>query len=404
MRRRSSIADRCRARPAQTLTLALGACLYLAGFGAKVYRLRAGWFGYLQSLNATNAHLAEAQVWGVISDFGLYGLILFGIETYYHPGDKGRALLFWTVFASECFWGFISGVKSVLLFNLVAVALVSSLAGRKLRIRWIALVILILIAIYPLINKYRSVVRRTASDATTSVGAAAEAMRSAAGQATSEERSAAGWAASGWADSVSRVNMLQSVALLLYYQDRSYLLEGDERLWMIPFYPFVPRLLWGSKPAEDMGVRFTLLLGGNKTTCSSPTIPGDLYVLHHGLAGVLLGMLLVGLWAQWLTNPVKRCPSKRNLFIYACMFFALANWENDFFAYATGTIRAFVVVQIIASIIYGSPRGALTRGIAARPGRAAAVKKNHRDTEAQRIENQDGGAGIPESIKALPES
>jgi hypothetical protein len=335
------------------LTLAFGACLYLAGFGAKVYMLRSGMYSYLQSLVVTNAHLAQAQVWIVLSGFGLYALVLFSIEAYYHPGDKVRTLLLWTVFGSECFWGLISGMKGNLLFNFVAVALVSSKAGRKLRIRWFALAILGLVVIYPLIDQYRSIVRRTGRDATTSVSAATEAIRGAAMESVRRERTAGGWVASGWSSSLDRVNMLQNVALLLAYQDRAYLLEGDERLWMIPIYPFVPRFLWPGKPVQDIGLRFTKLLGGGATSCSSPTIPGDLYVLHYGIPGVLVGMFLVGLVAQWLTNPVKLCPSKRNLFIYACVFFAVANWENDFFAYSTGVIRTFVIVQILALIIYG---------------------------------------------------
>lgn len=188
--------------------------------------LRAGWFGYLQSLNGTNAHLPEVQVWIVIASFGFYALILFAIEAYCHPGDKVRAVLFWAVLASECFWGLISGMKSVLLFNLVAAALVSSMTGKKLKMRWFALVILGLIAIYPLINQYRSIVRRTVNDATTSVSAATEAMQGAAERGGRQERTAGHWLTSGWSSSLNRLDMLQNVALLLAYQDQSYLLEG----------------------------------------------------------------------------------------------------------------------------------------------------------------------------------
>jgi len=268
-----------------------------------------------------------------------------------------RAALFWAVLGSECFWGLISGMKGELLWNLVAVGLVSSMVGRKLRIRWFALAILVLIAIYPLINQYRAIVRNTASDPTTSVNGATEAMQGAAGRAAGQGGTAGGWMASGWSSSVIRLNMLQQIALLKAYESRSYLLEGDERLWMIPFYPFVPRLLWPGKPVQDKSARLTRLLGGGLMSGSSAvTIPGDLYVLHYGIAGVLVGMFLVGLVVQWLTNPVKLCPSKRNLFIYGCLFFAAASWEGAFFEYSTVLIRTFVIVQILALVIYGPPQ------------------------------------------------
>jgi len=340
------------------VTLAFGGCLYLAGFAAKVYMLGSGWFSYVQSPVATRAHLAEVQVWIVIADLGFYALIVFIIEMYYHPADKVRAALFWTVLGSECFWGLISGMKRPVVENLLAVALVSSMAGRKLKIRWFALAILGLMAIYPLMNQYRFIVRPKATDSVTSLNVATEAMQGAASQAAGQGGTAGEWVKSGWSSSVNRANMLQQVALLKAYESRSYLLEGDERLWMIPFYPFVPRLLWPGKPVDDKGLRLTKLLGGGRFGSSAVTIPGDLYTLEYGIPGVLVGMFLVGLVVQWLTNPVKSCPSKRNLFIYCCIFFAAANWEPDFFGYSTVVIRTFVIIQIVALIIYGPPRAA----------------------------------------------
>ena len=205
-------------------------------------------------------------------------------------------------------------------------------------------------------NHYRYLVKRRNTDTTTSLAAATEAMRGAALESANREKTAGGYMSSGWISTLSRIDMTESVALLLTIKDRAYLLEGDERLWMIPFYPFIPRFIWRDKPIQDLGNRFTRVLGGRGYTCTSPTIIGDLYVLHGGIPGVLVGMFLVGLAAQWLTNPIKRLASKRNLFIYACVFFNVANFENDYFAYTTALIRTVVIVNILASVFYGPRR------------------------------------------------
>jgi hypothetical protein len=55
------------------------------------------------------------------------------------------------------------------------------------------------------------------------------------------------------------------------------------------------------------------------------------------------------------------------------MFFAVANWENDFFGYSTGVIRSFVIVQVVAAIVYGS-RLASSRVGSGMPVRASVVK------------------------------
>jgi uncharacterized membrane protein len=341
----------------RTRTFFFGIGLYLVAFAAKVYMLRSGMYAYMQSLVVIESRLAEVQVLIVLEQFGLYALILFAIEAYYHPEDKVRRVLLWSVFAAECFWGLISGMKGMVLQNFLAVALVSSLRGRKLRMRYFAVGALVLVAIYPMIDQYRSIVRTRATDSVTSMGDATQFLRGAAERGALHERTAADWVASGWSLSVNRLNMLQPLALVLAYQDRAYLIETGESLWMIPLYPFIPRLLWPGKPVQDKGLRVSKLLGGGSmATSAAVTVPGDLYVFYYGIPGLLVGMFLIGLVAQWLTNPVTLCPSKRNVFIYGCMFFAVAVWGNDIFGYSTLTIRTFVIAHILAAIIYGPAR------------------------------------------------
>jgi hypothetical protein len=345
------------------LTLALGVCTYMVGLFAKVYMLRSGMFEYLVSENVIRTRLAELQVWIVLEHMGFFALLLFAIEKYRHEGDRLRAALFWAAISSESFWGFLSGMKGKLLWNFVAIALVATMTGRKLKARWLILAVGGAIAVYPLMNHYRSIVRMSHVDATTSLSAAADAMRGAAAETTRQQMSAREWVVSGWTSTLSRHDMLRSVAELMAFQDKSYLLQGNERLWMIPFYPFIPRFIWRDKPEEDYGRRFTSMLYGGRPAYSnsSPTMPGDLYVLHYGIPGVLVGMFLIGLAMQWLTNPVKLCPSKRNLFIYACVFFAVATWEDDFFSYTTGSIKTAFIVWVVAMIVYGPARGQLQK-------------------------------------------
>jgi hypothetical protein len=338
-----------------TLTLGLGGFLYAASFAVKVYMMRAGMYSFLGSLNVYYTHLAQAQIFMTISSFGFDALILFTIEAYFHPGDEFRKWAFRAVFASECFWGLFSGMKSALLINFMAVALVASLATKKLRLRWLAVAILGLIVIYPLVNRYREVSSRTSSDESTRFSAASQAMQEAAERSAEQERTARGYLQSGWSASVERVNMLACVALIMSYKDQAYRLEGDERLWMLPIWAFVPRFIWRDKPVLDVGAKVTQVMtgGANATSSTAITIPGDLYLRYNGIIGILGGMFALGLAAQWLTNPVKLLPSKRNIFIYGCIFFPIANWEADFFGLSGGLIRAVVILHILAWILYG---------------------------------------------------
>jgi hypothetical protein len=341
-----------------TLTLGFGAILYLASFATKVYMLRTGMYGFLGSLDIYYSHLAQAQVLMTLSSFGFYALILFSIEAYFHPRDQFRKWAFRAVFASECVWGLFSGMKSGLLLNFMAVALVASFATKKLRIRWLAVAILGLIVIYPLVNRYREVSSKLSNEWSTRFTTAGQAMHEAAERSAAQERSTGEYLQSGWSASVERVNMLACVALIMSYKDEAYRLQGDEHLWMLPIWAFVPRFIWRDKPVLDVGVKVTQALtsGSRETSSTAITIPGDLYLRYNGFIGILGGMFALGLAAQWLTNPVKLLPSKRNLFIYGCIFFPVANWEADFFGLVAGLIRALVILYVLAWILYGPAR------------------------------------------------
>jgi hypothetical protein len=55
-------------------------------------------------------------------------------------------------------------------------------------------------------------------------------------------------------------------------------------------------------------------------------------------------------------SPHTVSPPKGNLFIYPGLFYKLAGWENDVFVCWTNLIRTFVILRIVALIIYGPPR------------------------------------------------
>ena len=117
--------------------------------------------------------------------------------------------------------------------------------------------------------------------------------------------------AKGWIRALTRLDLLTSVAQVLSLGTRASMVRGDVQWWMLPFYPFVPRFLWPSKPVLNESGWFTVALrggSGNPATIGSATAvtyPGDLY-LQFGLLGIPVGMFVLGIIAQWFTNRVER--------------------------------------------------------------------------------------------------
>lgn len=340
----------------RALTLTFGVCLYAVSFAMKVFLIEKGMYAYTGSARAYDANLAAAQVWNVMAHyFGIVAVVLFAIEKTCHPKDRFRAVMFWFVLASELFWGLLSGMKGQLLFNFFAVFLVISLTKRKFAVQWLAAAFLGAVIIYPINDHYRAIVRARSSDSLNSVSAATQALGDAALAASRRDSTAGGYVSTGWVEVVSRMNLLHSAVTLVAYKDRAYMLGSGEHLWMIPFYPLIPRLLWPGKPQELMGEQFTALLGRG-TGGTALTTFASLYVLYGGLPAVLLGLFLIGMAVQFLTNLVVCSPCKRNIFVYCCMFASAGQFENDFFASTTGSLRTLLIAGVLALILYGSGR------------------------------------------------
>ena len=323
----------------------------------RLYLLHAHLYSYVGSWKAYYANLGSLQVlWTVSTLGGSAALILVTIERYSHSSsDRPAGLLFWGIFVLEIVWGLASGMKGLALQPFIIVAIVSSLIEQRFKKGWAAVALLGLIVIYPFsVNYRRLVLKQGGLSSATAVASVGMKALSATGRG---QESTSGWAQSGWQMSVRRLDMLTSVGLVLWLGPRASLLEGKERWWMLPYYPFIPRFIWHSKPILDKGRRFSVATGSTATSSMAITYPGDLYA-NYGLPGIVVGMLLLGVLSEWLARTVTGTPDKRHLFIYAAMFMSVSHLETDAFSYLTGLIKNFVILSVVAIVIYGPVRRA----------------------------------------------
>lgn len=165
---------------------------------------------------------------------------------------------------------------------------------------------------------------------------------------------------------MSRLDLLQSVGLIMALGLRAKRLLGNERWWMLPLDPFIPRLVWHSKPILNEGARFSAALGYGDRTSTAVTYLGDLY-LRGGLAGIVLGMFALGIVAQWLTDTVTGPVDRRRLFIYAAIFLTFTDMEADAFSFWSGFIKTFAILSIIAWFVYGPRPAPAKKRAATRP-------------------------------------
>ena len=330
--------------------------LYGGAFLVKAYLLQNFGFGYGASEQVYFKHLAALQVANVIFQLGTYALIILSIERSTYPLSLERTVLFWLVFVPECFWGLLSGMKGILLQNFLLVAVVSSLTQRKLKKGWLMAAFLGLVVVYPFSMRYRELVRSRPQEGI-DLSAAAQISSLALDEATRDDDTPGGWLGSGALAALNRLNLLQSFAQVMSLGPRAQLMKGGERWWMLPVYPFVPRFLWRTKPALDKTRRFSVALGYGDQTSTAITYSGDLF-FEYSFPGLILGMALFGVCAQWLTTRFVVSGSKPALFIYTGIFITVFSvTELDAFNFWCTLIRYTVILNLVAWAVYRRPSG-----------------------------------------------
>ena len=334
--------------------LAWAAVVYAVVFSIRLYLLHAHLYAYIGTWKAYYANLSSLQVLGTVSSVGgVAALVFVTIEKYFHPSDAPCRLLFWLILISEVAWGLASGMKSLALQPFIIVAMISSLIERRFRKGWVIAVLLGVVGLYPLSNNYRRLVRNKGGLA--SPAAVAATGLEAFSQAHASQRTASGWAGDGWRMTVKRLDLLPNVGQVLWLGPRASALEGKERWWMLLYYPFVPRFIWHSKPVLDKGRRFSIATGSTSVSSMAITYPGDLYA-SYGLAGIVLGMFLLGVVSQLLTNTITGPLDRRHLFVYAALFLSVTDMEIDAFSFWTSLIKSLAILTAIALVIYGPHR------------------------------------------------
>lgn len=325
--------------------------VYIPALAAKVYLLSAHLYGYTQSLELYYAHLASTQVWVEVSQLGTCALAIAAIEKYRRPGDDLSRLVFYLIFASQCFWGLMSGMKGEFLINFAVVFVVASTVQRRLRARWGLAALLALILLYPLQNPYRAIVGGGGMDVTT-LSDARNASELAFSQTVSSEQNLGSWLQHGMHSTVVRLEWLRIVSWALSEGSQYPGLQTKAYWWTLPLYPFVPRLLWPTKPIDDEGERLTVVFGGDYKSGTTITYPGDLY-LEYGLPGVIVGMFLLGMFCQWLTARLKAGESERGLFVFSSTFPFLTNLEADAFGFWVTAIKWLAIIGVLGWLVYG---------------------------------------------------
>jgi len=140
--------------------------------------------------------------------------------------------------------------------------------------------------------------------------------------------------------------VLKNTPTVLPYQYGKTLLEY--------FVQFVPRMFWAGKPLP-IEYRVTNLLA-NYQSGSPFTIVGEMYI-NFGLAGILFGMIILGIFARTAYEYMKQNPSNSAaILLYSCFYANLTHFYTRSFAPMMFFFTIYILPALVAFMIIGKRR------------------------------------------------
>jgi hypothetical protein len=307
---------------------------------------------------ATMRYSADVSLIGLLSTCGRalqMAMLVTGIEIF-GKGSRspGARLLFGISLALSFAFGLISGLKIDLLMPVFTLAaLLSIVRGRLPGLVWALPVFYVLMQ--PFMNAYRSNLNAGyAAQIGTPSGLLSALSKSFDDALSGSEMSRGSHHAGAFQTASERLSGLALFHNVIQLPSPD-LLNGDEKVWMAPFYPFIPRFLWPAKPVFDKGHRMSQALGSG--TANSTNIPAiaDMYALG-GFWGILLGMSIWAIVLQLYMNNIQAGLSERGLFFYLSIIIPITTVsEREVVSLIGSTVETGCILLLLAKLIYGGP-------------------------------------------------
>ncbi len=318
--------------------LRVAALLLVVSVAAQLYSIATGQFAYLR----TNRIQGDLSGFGQLTSYAIaleYYVIL--VTGWFVFSGKTNNLTRY-LFALACLVGLgsalLSGMKSGVVELLVAVTLPYFYARRRIPTRLFVAGFALFVFFYPVNLVYRGMINSGHLNTTSFVDVAG-AMGTAVADTWSNNSVTDTLSFTGQQAKRRQADVLQDIGLIVRYTPNPFPYRMGAAYLRLPATVLIPRIVWPGKPVDDLGYIMTRdYVGLNayaaQFSSSAPTIFGDLY-MNFGVAGVAVGMALLGLLAGLLFSAISPNLSPGRLLYYYVVFLVLTNLEADL----NGTIQ-----------------------------------------------------------------
>ena len=342
--------------------LALPVLLCLS-VGARLLQIRLGVFGYSSTYDRLIEMGAITQYLSLTASLGRMALVLAALQ-YYSSGKNRRAGK-WvlTLLAVEVAAGVLSGFKSAVVMPFLIVAICNYLRTGKLSKYWAILMFASLIFAYAVIEPFR--MARNEDVGVASVSLSNIVVHLIGSSDTGGRAQDAG--PTSLLALASRTNQSYIGSFAIAFSDETHSLPAGspsflKDILLAPLYAWIPRLIWGGKPVNDLGLWYTQVVLGLNHLSSTAMGPFAYLYFSGGFLAVFLGFFFVGIVQRSLFFLLRPTVSHGGGVVFLVMLAHFAIVDSSFNGVIVALFRDLPLILLLQILVFRKRAACLTVG------------------------------------------
>lgn len=327
--------------------------LFAVSLAARFVAIRLGIFGYSSSYEDLIKHASLSQYLHILGSLGKLALLIVALELYSGKARLRIRIWFVVLMAYEVLFGFLSGFKSQVIMPFVIAAICQYVVTSRIAKSYILYVLAGLIAAYSVIEPSR-IARHSDS------GFEGDSLSSIVGTIITSALSSAEQSVDLFIIAISvvaRSSLTHIGSLGIGFVDNNYALPAGSpdflgNILLAPLHAWIPRLIWDSKPLQDIGLWYTHEVMGLEHFSSTAMGPITYLYFAGGSFGVLVGFFVIGVIQRVFYHALQPWSSLARAIVFLIFLPVLGVIDSSINSIIVTLLREVPLVLIFVPLLF----------------------------------------------------
>lgn len=329
--------------------------IYLAvlSFIARFIAIYLGIFGYSQDPETVSRFSGIDLPLNLLGELGKFCLLIISLAYFTSPEIKKYKITFVVILIFELFFGILSGMKSAIILPFVIIFLTYFFIHRKIKKTYAIYFIISIAVAYTIVEPFRMLRMHDPNFKSTpgyilSTFTEAYSLSKKVGFAQSELTE------NVFLSAFMRNNYVIEIAKAKEYNDKVGLKEDDPNfkglLFTVPFWAYVPRAIWTSKPIPNLGGWFTQKVWGMDIISATAMTPFGFLYFAGGIPFIIIFLFIIGVMQHALFKFIEL--SSGGVIIYIGLLSTVVFIDSNVSGIFISWLRMFPILLVLQYIIF----------------------------------------------------